>query len=164
VRKITLIGLLLIAAIGTGFASVRLRRPQLVFTPHKIIYRLTSYDEAGKLTRNSVVIREVFADGTWKHTQINPDGPILYSNGKLRGALTSRTPEATGPQHLGLKYFESKSHHSEAWTSPELQDYLMFTTLRDDGSKESRLEAVEVGRLQARMRRSKSTVIRPGSF
>jgi hypothetical protein len=134
-RKTTLIGLLLTAAIGVGFASVRLRRPQIVFTPHKIIYRLTSYDEAGKLTRTSVVIREVFADGTWKHTQINPDGPALNTNGKLKGIITSKTPEADWPQHLGFRYFEIKSKEAEAWSSPELQDYLMFTALRDNGSR-----------------------------
>ncbi|MGH9968318.1 MAG: hypothetical protein ACREBG_10875 [Pyrinomonadaceae bacterium] len=143
-RKFILIGILLIVAIGAGFASVRLRRQQVSFPPHTITYRLTSYDEAGNVTRTSTIIRKVAADGTWKHTQINPDGPVIYSSGKLRREVTSQIAEASLPEHLHFKYVEVKGSDSVIWTSPQLQDALMFIELRPDGSKISRLEAVEV--------------------
>jgi hypothetical protein len=125
-----------------GFASVRLRAQQQ-FKAHTIIYRLTSYDGSGKPI-HSVIIREVLSDGTWKHTQINPEGPPVYTSGKLKGRATSKTADASWPEHLGFKYIHEKGHDSEAWVSPELQDLLMFATYNEAGSKDSILEAVKV--------------------
>ena len=146
-RRIGLIVLLLAFAIAAGFASVRLQRPAGVSVPaHTITYRLISYDNNGNVTRTSVVIRKVLSDGTWNHTQINPDGPVVSSNGKMKHLVTSKSAEANHPEHLGFKYIETKNADSEAWISPELQDLLMFTELREDGSKGSRLEAVQISK------------------
>lgn len=145
-KRIGLIVLLLAFAIAAGFASVRLQRPGVTVPAHTITYRLISYDNNGNVTRTSVVIRKVLSDGTWNHTQINPDGPAVSSNGKMKHLVTSKAAEAHQPEHLGFKYFETKNADSEAWISPEIQDLLMFTELREDGSRASRLEAVQISK------------------
>ncbi|HVI70910.1 MAG TPA: hypothetical protein VM656_05425 [Pyrinomonadaceae bacterium] len=142
-KKVSFIILLVALALGAGFASVRLRASP-AFKPHTIVYRLISYDESGKSIQTSVLIRRVLSDGTWNHTQINQEGPPVYSNGKLKREVTSRTAEATMPEHLGFKYIHEKGHDSEGWISPELQDCLMFATYFENGSKQSVLEAVNV--------------------
>jgi hypothetical protein len=142
VKRICSILLLVALALGAGIASVRLRASE-EFKAHTIVYRLTSYDGSGKAI-TSVVIRQVLSDGTWKHTQINPEGPPVYTGGKLKRRVTSKTAEVEWPEHLGFKYVHNKSRDSEAWLSPELQDFLMFTTYDENGLKDSVLEAVKV--------------------
>ena len=145
-KRFILIGMLLFAAIGAGYASVRWRVQQPAFPPHTIVYRLTTYDEAGKVFRVSTVLRTVTAAGTWKHTQINPDGPVLHLGGQLKPLTSTRAAEAGMPEHLNFKYVADKNDDSEMWLSPELQDVLMFADFRADGTPFTRLEAVEVTR------------------
>jgi hypothetical protein len=142
-KRLFAIGVLLVTLIGAGVASVKLRRTQSVFVPHTITYRLTIYDQAGKVAGTDVLVRRVLADGTWNHTQIRMDGSVLRSNGKLKGPLPFRQTDANSPRHLNFAYYE-EMHPDQAWVSPDLQDYLMFTAIRDDGSRESRLEAIDI--------------------
>ena len=142
-KKTGLTFLLVTLAIVAGYASVRVQ-PGVGFPPHTITYRLTSFDSTGSVTRTSVVIRKVLSDGTWSHTQINPDGPVIPSKGKMKHMVTSEAVRAELPQHLGFKYVETRNASSETWVSPELQDFLRFVELREDGSKASVLEAVAI--------------------
>ena len=146
-RRVAFITLVGVVAVSIGYASVRLRAPQPTSSSARtIVYRLTSYDEAGKQTGVSTLVRQVLADGTWKHTQVDPDGSAHSMTGHLKGPLTSRTSEETLPTFLSFRYLEEKNRSTEAWISPELQDYLKLITLRDNGLELSRLEAVAISR------------------
>jgi hypothetical protein len=143
-RKTFLTVLLLAVLIGAGYASVRLRRSPTSFQPHTIVYKLTHYDEGGKLVRTDVLVRQVFADGSWKHTQVKQDGSVNHSKGQLSGPATAKRTDAYSPAHLNYKYIEEPGPDARAWISPDLQDFLMFTALRKDGSKQSMMEAVNI--------------------
>lgn len=143
-RKIFVIVLLFAALIGAGFASTRYRRKQASFKPHTIVYRVTHYDEAGKVVRTDTLVRQVFADGSWKHTDVLPDGTVIHSKGQLTGPFTAEITDSNSPELLGYKYVEPPGHDSRAWISPDLQDFLMFTALRENGSKVSVMEAVNI--------------------
>lgn len=143
-RKIVPTVFLLVILIGVGFASVRYRNTQPTYRPHTIVYRLTHYDEQSNLTRTDLLVRQVFADGKWKHTQVQQDGTVSHSQGQLTGPATATTADLNSPRHLGYSYVEPPGHDSRAWISPELQDFLMFTALREDGSKVSVMEAVNI--------------------
>lgn len=143
-RKFLLTISILVVLIGAGYTSVRFAKAKPLFKPHTIIYRVTSYDESSKLVRTDTLVRQVFADGSWKHTQLLPDGTVLHTQGQLTGTFTDRTSDANLPEHLGYKYVEPPGHDSRAWISPDLQDFLMFTALREDGSKVSVMEAVNI--------------------
>jgi ABC-type lipoprotein release transport system permease subunit len=143
-RKIILVTLVIALAIAAGFASTRLRKPQLSAIPHTIVYRVTDYDESGNVAGTSVVVRQVLSDGKWKHTQIMSDGRVLHSNGQLKNVVTLRAADPNLPEHLHFKYFEDNNRSTETWVSPQLQDYLKLTTLRANGSKISSLEALDI--------------------
>lgn len=51
--------------------------------------------------------------------------------------------DANSHRHLNFAYYEDL-HLNPAWISSELQNYLMVTMLRDDGTTLSRLEAVDI--------------------
>lgn len=142
--KIFLTVLLVAAAIGVGFASVRFPKAQPSFKPHSIVYRVTNYDEAGNLVRTDTLVRQVFADGTWNHTQIQQDGSLHYTKGQLTGPATSKTTDVNSADLLKYKYVEEPGPHSRAWVSPELQDFLMFTALWENGEKHVVMEAVNI--------------------
>jgi hypothetical protein len=138
------LGMVVVAiVIGAGYASARFRRTQTSFTPHTIVYRTTLYDESENVVETYTMVRRVSADGAWKHTIIRQDGSIMYTSGKLTGLLTDRQTDASSPRHLGHAYYEDR-RKMPAWLCPELQDFLMFTALRDDGSKQSKIEAVDI--------------------
>jgi hypothetical protein len=143
-RKTFLIVLLLVILIGAGFASARFRKAPPSFKPHTIVYKLTIYDEADNLIRTDIVVRQVFADGRWQHTQIEQNGTVHHTKGQLTGPATAQTANANSPEHLNYKYIEEPGHDSRAWASPDLQDFLMFTALRANGSRVSVLEAVNI--------------------
>ncbi len=133
------------ASLIMGFISVRwTRATTTAFPPHTIVYRLTFYDEAGKTVSVSTLIRQVFADGSWKHTQINPEGPAVYTSGKIKSLVFTTPADSNAPQHLGYRYIANKNSSTESWASPDLHDFLMFSTLREDGSKFDRMEAVHI--------------------
>ena len=142
-KKIILAVVLVTIVVVAGFASVRFR-PSAAFTAHTIIYRITNYDEDEKLTESSLMVRHVTADGTWRHLQVAPDGKVVTPNGKLTGGLTTREVNEALPAHLNYRYFADKNSETETWISPELQDFLMLTTLRSDGSKIMKMEAIEI--------------------
>ena len=79
-RKFVLITLLLIVLVAAGFISARVRRTGFSVTPHTITYRLTFFDESGKLVTTDVLIRRVSGDGSWKHLQIHEDGSVQHSS------------------------------------------------------------------------------------
>lgn len=143
-RKIFLIVLLFATLIGAGFASAHFRKVQPSFKPHTIVYRVTHYDEAGSLVRTDTLVRQVFSDGSWKHTDVQPNGTVIYSKGQLTGPFTAETTDSNSPELVGYKYVEPPGHDSRAWISPDLQDFLMFTALRKDRSKVSVMEAVNI--------------------
>lgn len=143
-KKKILFALLVIVAIAAGVVFARLHKPALYITPHTIVYRATFYDEAGKIESSSVVIRRVSSDGKWKHTQIKDDGKIVTTSGEIKNLLTLRSVEAGMPEHLHVKYIESKNNDAETWLSPELQDYLKLVSFHASGSKMVTLEAVDV--------------------
>ena len=144
-RRSLLVFAIAVVALSMGLISVRWTRATApAFPPHTIVYRLTFYDETGKTVSVSTVIRQVFADGTWKHTQINPEGPAVYTSGKIKSLVPTAPADSNAPRHLGYRYSANKNSSSESWTSPELHDFLMFSTLREDGSRFDRLEAVHI--------------------
>ena len=107
---------------------------------------MTAFDEQRKVSMTSIIVRRVWADGTWKHTQVFPDGRVITPNGHLRGLATNRTADANMPQLFNVRYYEDNNKGAESWISPEIQDLLKLTVLRPDGSKESSLEALDVSR------------------
>jgi hypothetical protein len=133
---------LLAIVIGAGYASARFRRTQASFPAHTIVYRATFYDESENLVSTDIIVRRVSADGSWKHTQIRQDGSVMHTSGKLTGPLIDRQTDANSPRHLGYAYYESRK--APAWLCPELQDFLMFTALRNDGKKDSKIEAIDI--------------------
>jgi hypothetical protein len=138
------LGVVLVAiAIGGGYASTRFRQTEASFTAHTIVYRATHYDESEKLIETDIIVRRVSADGTWRHTIIRQDGSVMHTSGKLAGALTERKTDATSPRHLGYAYYEDRQK-MPSWVSPDLQDFLMFTAQRSDGSKQSKIEAIDI--------------------
>lgn len=142
--KRILMGAAFVFIASLGLASTRLARtePALSFPPHTIVYRVTSYDESGKVSATMMMVRRVFADGRWTHTQIAPDGKVVTPNGQMKNRITDRTADASMPQHLNYRYHEGQN--ADTWISPELQDFLKFTDLRPDGSKVSSIEAISV--------------------
>lgn len=145
-KKIGLIGVLLIGLVGVGFVSAKLRKPVQPFVPHTIVYRLTEYDEADKLISTKVMVRRVSADGSWRNTVIGTDGSASHTSGKLAGEITPRRTDSNSPSHLGFSYYEDLERNP-AWISPDLQDFLMLTALRNDGTKVTKLEAVDISLL-----------------
>jgi hypothetical protein len=147
-KKYVLMVAVVLVMATTGFVIARHQRANRKFPPHTIVYRLTFYDESEKLVSTDVLIRRVEADGSWKHTQIKADGSVQFSNGKLKGFLTSRQLDPDAPAHLDIKYIGERNRKGDAdtWISPELQDYLLFTTFRSDGSKDMEMKAVDINR------------------
>jgi hypothetical protein len=143
-RKILLTISVFVVLIGAGYASVRFGKAKTSFKPHTIVYRVTSYDESNNPIRTDFLFRQVFADGSWKHTDVLPNGTVIHTKGQLTGTFTDRTSDEALPEHLGYKYVSSPGPHSKAWISPDLQDFLMFTALREDGSKVSVMEALDI--------------------
>lgn len=143
-KRILIGAALLPIAVALGYASMRFGRtePAPSFPPHTIVYRVTSYDEQGKVSGTTMMVRRVFADGKWNHIQIMPDGKVLTPNGQMKGRITDRTVDAAMPQHLNYRYHADQN--SDTWVSPELQDFLKFTDVRSDGSKVSSIEAISV--------------------
>ncbi len=142
--KKTGLGLVLLAiVIGAGYASARFRRTHVSFTAHTIVYRNTIYDESENVVETDIMVRRVSADGTWKHTIIRQDGSVMHTSGKLAGPLTDRQTDASSPRHLGHAYYEDRQR-APAWISPDLQDFLMFTALRSDDTKQSKIEAIDI--------------------
>ncbi|HEX6045261.1 MAG TPA: hypothetical protein VFZ22_12290 [Pyrinomonadaceae bacterium] len=137
-------GLVLVAiVIGAGYASTRFRQTKAPFTAHTIVYRATHYDESENVIETDTIVRQVSADGTWRHTIIRQDGSVTHTGGKLAGPLTDRQTDAASPRHLGHAYYEDRQK-APSWISSELQDFLMFTALRSDGSKQSKIEAIDI--------------------
>ncbi|HEY0725294.1 MAG TPA: hypothetical protein VGD41_15115 [Pyrinomonadaceae bacterium] len=143
-RKIILTISIFVLLIGVGYASVRFGKAKPAFKPHTIVYRVTSYDESSKPIRTDILVRQVFVDGSWTHTQVQQDGTVNHTKGQLTGPFTERASDADLPEHLAYKYVAVPGHDSSAWISPDLQDFLMFTALRENGSKVSMMEAVNI--------------------
>ena len=143
VKKAALGVVLVAIMIGVGYASARFRRTAASFTAHTIVYRATFYDESENVISTDIIVRRVLPDGTWNHTQIKQDGSVMHTSGKLTGPLTERRTDASSPRHLGHAYYEDRQK-MPAWISPDLQDFLMFTALRNDGSKQSKIEAIDI--------------------
>jgi hypothetical protein len=142
-RRIAFVVVLLAVVLGVGFASAKLTRPGQQFVAHTIVYRLTQYDEADKLISSEVMVRTVSADGTWKNTVVRTDGSVAHTNGKLAGEITTRKTDTHSPKHLGFPYYEDRERNP-AWISSDLQDFLMFTALRENGTKATKIEAVDI--------------------
>jgi len=142
-KKIAFTVVLLTVVVAAGFASVHFSKSTPTFRPHAIVYRLTNYDESEQLTSTDIVIRRVFEDGAWRHTQIREDGSVVHSSGRLAGPLTDRQTNVDSPRHLGYAYIEDRAK-APSWISPDLQDFLMFTSLRSDGKMHVKLEAIDV--------------------
>jgi hypothetical protein len=132
-RKIGLVVALLAAVLCAGFVSAKFQKPDQQFIPHTIVYRFTQYDETEKPISIETVVRRVYADGAWKHTTMRTDGSVVHTSGKLAGNITSRKTDANSPQLLGFAYYEDLERNP-AWISSDLQDFLMFTALRDNGT------------------------------
>jgi len=147
-KKYILMGVVVLVMATTGYVIARHQRANRSFPPHTIVYRLAFYDEAEKLVSTDVLIRHVEADGSWKQTQVKADGSVQMSNGKLKGFLTSRQLDPDAPSYLDIKYIGEKNRRGDAdsWISPELQDYLLLTTFRSDGSKDMEMKAVDISR------------------
>ena len=135
---------LAVLAVGVGYATTRMNgnAQALSFPPHTIVYRVTTYDDAGKVSGTMMMVRRVTADGKWYHTQIAPDGKVVTPNGQLKARISDKSVNANMPQHLNYRYYEYQN--PDTWISPELQDFLKFTDVRDDGSKISSIEAISV--------------------
>jgi len=147
-KKPILIAVIALVVAGSGYVTARRQKSRLKFPPHTIVYRLVFYDESEKPVSTDVLIRRVEADGSWRHTQVHADGSVGVSNGKLTGFVTSKETDDNSPEHLHLKYIAERNSKgdTDSWTSPELQDLLMFTTFRENGSKESEMKAVDISR------------------
>jgi len=145
-KKIGFIVVLLVGLTGVGFVSAKLRKPAQPFVPHTIVYRFTEYDEADKLISTKVMVRRVSADGSWRNTVIGTDGSASHTSGKLAGEITVTRTDSNSPIHLGFSYYEAPGRNP-AWISSDLQDFLMFTALRRDGTKFTKLEAVDISLL-----------------
>ena len=143
-RKILLTISIFAVLIVVGYASVRFGKAQPSFKPHTIVYRVTSYDESSQPIRTDILVRQVFADGSWKHTQVQQDGTVNHTKGQLVGLFTERASDKDLPEHLTYKYVAVPGHDSNAWISPDLQDFLMFTALRENGTKVSVMEALNI--------------------
>lgn len=145
-RKIVLIVVLLTGVFGAGLVTAKLRKPAKQFVPHTIVYRLTGYDEADNLTSSEIMVRRVTADGTWRNTVIRKDGSVIHTNGKLAGEITTRRTDSNSPTLLGFSYYEDVERNP-AWISSDLQDFLMFTALRANGTKDTKIEAIDISLL-----------------
>jgi hypothetical protein len=147
-KKLILVAAVLVVIGATGYVTARLQKSQLRFPPHTIVYRMTYYDESEKQTYSEIIIRRVEPDGTWKHTQVRPDGSVVVSNGKLKSLFRPRHVDNNSPEHLGVRYVRERNDKgdTDSWFSPELQDLLLFTTFREDGSKETEMKAVDISR------------------
>jgi hypothetical protein len=142
-RKTALVVALLAAVLCAGFVSAKFRKPGPQFIPHTIVYRFTQYDEAEKPISIETMVRRVSPDGAWKNMTIRADGSVVHTSGKLVGDITSRKTDSNSPKLLGFSYYEDLERNP-AWISCELQDFLMFTALRDNGTKLNKLEAVDI--------------------
>ena len=147
-KKLILVLAAVVVMATTGFIIARRQRSKLTFPPHTIVYRLAYYDESEKLVNTEILIRRVEADGTWKHTQVRTDGSVVFSNGKLKAFMTSRQTDANSPEHLQYKYIQERNSRgdTDSWTSPELQDVLLLTFFRANGTKDTEMKAVDVSR------------------
>jgi hypothetical protein len=145
-KKLVLLALLIAGGIGVGLASTGWTRPSVSFTPHMIVYRVITYDESENVAGTEIMVRRVTQDGTWNHSTIRSDGSVVRSSGQLTGPITNRTTDSDSPKHLGYAYY-ADLEKNPAWICPDLQDFLMFTAIRDDGKKSARIEAVEISKL-----------------
>ena len=147
-KKYIFVAVILMVMTVVGFVTARWRKSPPKFPPHTIVYRLEFFDESEKLTGADILIRRVEADGSWKHTQVRGDGSAQVSNGRLTGLLTSRQLDHISGEHLTIKYIEERNRKGDtnSWTSPELQDVLLLTTYRPNGTKDFEMRAVDVSR------------------
>jgi hypothetical protein len=142
-KKVALAVVLLTVVVAAGFASVHFSKSTPTFRPHTIVYRLSNYNESEQVTSTDIVVRQVLEDGSWRHTQIREDGSVVHSSGRLAGPLIDQQTNADSPRHLGFAYIEDHQK-APSWISPDLQDFLMFTSLRSDGKKHAKLEAIDI--------------------
>lgn len=142
-RKIVIALILLTIVLGAGFVSAKFQKTTHQFVPHTIVYRFTQYDEAENLIASEVMVRRVSVDGTWRNTVVRPNGSVSHTSGKLAGPITPRKTDSNSPKLLGYPYYEDLEINP-AWISSDLQDFLMFTALRENGTKLTKLEAVDI--------------------
>lgn len=143
-RNVVLMLVVTLVAVAAGFVSVRSRGSQDLYKPRTITYRVTYYDEADKQAGTSILLRRVLSDGTWYHMTVTPDGRVVKTSGKLRSPLTGRATRADSPALLNYSYVVEKNRETETWISPDLQDYLKFTAYREDRTRLSTMEAIDV--------------------
>ena len=147
-KKFIFVAVAVMVMTVAGYVTARRQKTHLKFPPHTIVYRIEFFDESEKLTSADILIRRVEADGSWKHTQVRADGSVQVSNGRLTGYATSKQPDHNSREHLKVKYIEERNNKGDtnSWISPELQDLLLFTTFRPDGTKDSEMKAIDVSR------------------
>lgn len=149
-KKYFVMALLIIAAVGAGFASNRLRnRKQAIgYTgvPHSILYRIEYFDESGKSTGVGTQARHVKADGTWRNVTILPDGSFHPSSGKMNRRVTTAVDDGTFPEHLGYKCFIAKDPLFDLWLNSELQDEVRSEKRYSNGQPEMKKYALDIAK------------------
>lgn len=133
-----------IAMFGLGIAFATRKGNQNQSVPaHTIQFRVTDYDLKGNVASTSYLTRLQYSNGTWKHTQVLPDGSSKTGNGHIKKYLTGMTG-IRNEQVLGYNVVVQRSGNSEYWRSVELNDVLKIVDFDDKGSVSSVFEAIDI--------------------
>jgi hypothetical protein len=145
VKKGILIVTLVIAGSFTGGLAICKYRRSAAVT---INYTLTEYNEDGKISDSSKIIRIFNRQGEWSETQNFANGKLSTSSGKVtpREDSLDSFPDLPRKEILGRTVVVLFARSTEAWYDPSLHDFLKNILYTGETRQTVRaiVEAVEI--------------------
>jgi hypothetical protein len=142
-----LLGVLLIAVAGAGYASRKYKHTSgYAGGAHTILYRIEYFQEDGSPAGIGFVARQVRSDGSWRNVTTLPDGKTGSTSGKINSFMRVDPNSATMQEHLGYSCEVRKDAAGESWFSGDLQDMTKLETKDPNGVTRSRMYAVDISR------------------
>ncbi|MDQ2856905.1 MAG: hypothetical protein M3R68_11290 [Acidobacteriota bacterium] len=145
-RLLLALGLLMFFMVSfTGGLAISKYRQSAATT---INYTLTEYNEDGKISDSSKIVRICNRHGEWSETQIFANGKLRTSQGKVtpREDSLDSFPDLPRKEILGRTVVVMFDRKTEAWYDPSLHDFLKNILYTDETRQTVRavVEAVEI--------------------
>ncbi|MCU1267974.1 MAG: hypothetical protein JWM21_4292 [Acidobacteria bacterium] len=143
-KGILIVTLVIVGSFSGGLAIRKYRQSGAI----TINYTLTEYNEDGKISDSSKIVRIFNRQGEWSETQIFANGKLRTSNGKVtpREDSLDSFPDSPRKEILGRTVVVLFARSSEAWYDPSLHDFLKNILYTDETRQTVRavVEAVEI--------------------
>ena len=142
-KGILVVTLVIVGSLTGGLAISKYRQSEAI----TINYTLTEYNEDGKISDSSKIVRIFNRHGEWSETQIFANGKLRTSHGKVtprEDGLVS--PDSPRKEILGRTVVVLFDRRTEAWYDPSLHDFLKNILYTDEKRQTVRavVEAVEI--------------------